>query len=595
MAKKKEIKNIEELLQEALIPKEEQPYEIPSNWEWVKLGSVITQIRGVSYKKDSELGEKEDNVTILRGGNIQNGEIKFFIDDTYISKNLVNDGQYLKKGDIVLVGSTGSKHLIGKAATVLENMDDVAFGAFLKLIRCKKLEKFYLGNYFQSNLYRQAIQNASKGININNITNGHIDELIFPLPPLSEQTRIVNKLESMLSKLKEAKEKIAEAKESFELRRASILHKAFTGELTKKWREENKVDSGQLTVDSLLEKINEEKIKAWEEECKKAELEGKKKPSKPKLKTVEEMKVSDDEKPYDLPEGWEWVKLGDVGDLARGKSQHRPRNDVRLFGGNYPFIQTGDVARSRRYVVEHSQTLSEFGKEQSRLFPKGTVCITIAANIGDTAILSYDCCFPDSVVGFITSNVIDLSEYVNFYFELIKRDLEHLAPATAQKNINLQILNDVALPLPPLSEQQEIVARIENLLKAEEDAGALLNMEEQIDLLEKSILSKAFRGELGTNDPSDEPALELLKRVLGEEKEESPKIVKIKDIPLTKKAEFKTVLDLIIHMKQIDITEIPKYIKIEISNLQNELLELKNQGKINEVRDGWKVILEAVE
>ncbi len=509
MAKKKEIKNIEELLGEALITKEEQPYEIPSNWEWVRLGNIGDWGSGGTPSRKDQSFYQNGTIPWLKTGDLNNGIVDEV--DEYITEEAVkkSSAKLFPKNSIgiAMYGATiGKLGIFGKEMTTNQACGVIVVNKDL-------VENIGLFYYLLSQ--KENFIELGKGGAQPNISQTVLKEYPFPLPPLSEQTRIVYKLESMISKLKEAKEKIAEAKESFELRRASILHKAFTGELTKKWRIENK----KMIMDgaeSLLQKINEEKIKTWEEECKKAELEGKKKPSKPKLKTVEEMKVSDDEKPYDLPEGWEWVKLGDVGDLARGKSQHRPRNDVRLFGGNYPFIQTGDVARSRRYVVEHSQTLSEFGKEQSRLFPKGTVCITIAANIGDTAILSYDCCFPDSVVGFITSNVIDLSEYVNFYFELIKRDLEHLAPATAQKNINLQILNDVALPLPPLSEQQEIVARIENLLKAEEDAGALLNMEEQIDLLEKSILSKAFRGELGTNDLSDEPAMELLKRVLGE-------------------------------------------------------------------------------
>ncbi|MBN1467572.1 MAG: restriction endonuclease subunit S [Fusobacteriaceae bacterium] len=508
MAKKKESKSIEELLKEALIPKEEQPYEIPSNWEWVMLGSVSSQPQYGYTTKASEVG----NIKYLRTTDITKDNFDW---DTvpFCQENPDKIGAYQLFVDDILISRSGS---IGENFRIfnLSNNESV-FASYMIRIRPKVNAK-YLEKYFKGSYYWRQIEELGSGNTLKNISAPKIQSIKVPLPPLSEQKRIVTKLESMLSKIKEAKEKIAEAKESFELRRASILHKAFTGELTRQWREEKAINSEELTINNLLEKINEEKIKAWEKECKKAELEGKKKPSKPKLKTVEEMKISDDEKPYDLPQGWEWVMLGDVGDLARGKSQHRPRNDMRLFGGNYPFIQTGDVARSGRYIVEHNQTLSEFGKEQSRLFPKGTVCITIAANIGDTAILSYDCCFPDSVVGFITSTVVDLSEYVNFYFELIKRDLEHLAPATAQKNINLQILNDVTLPLPPLPEQQEIVARIEALLKAEEDAKDLLNMEEQIDLLEKSILSKAFRGELGTNDLSDEPALELLKRVLGE-------------------------------------------------------------------------------
>lgn len=221
--------------------------------------------------------------------------------------------------------------------------------------------------------------------------------------------------------------------------------------------------------------------------------------------------------PFKLPHGWEWKKLGEIGELQRGKSKHRPRNDPKLFGGEYPFIQTGDVARSSDYVEDFSQTLSEFGYNQSKLFPIGTVCITIAANIADTAILNFPCCFPDSVVGFVPFEEIVSSEFVHYYISTIKNDLEHYAPATAQKNINLKILNEVLVPVPSLREHEVIMDKIKNLLDKEYEASQYLFLENSIELLKQSILSKAFRGELGTNDPSEENAIELLKEVLREQ------------------------------------------------------------------------------
>ena len=277
----------------------------------------------------------------------------------------------------------------------------------------------------------------------------------IPLPPFAEQQRIVDRIESLFAKLDEAKEKAQAVVDSFETRKAAILHKAFTGELTAKWREEHGV----------------------------------------------------------VMESWEKYKFNELGTLERGRSKHRPRNDPKLFGGKYPFIQTGDVARSGMYITEHTQTLSEVGAEQSKLFPKGTLCITIAANIGDVSILTYDCCFPDSVVGF-TPNERTLSEYIYYLMSTLQREIEANAPATAQKNINLRILNDLLLDIPSVAEQTQIVNQVEYLFfqeqHAKEAAEAVL---EQIDLMKKSILARAFRGELGTNDPSEESAVELLKQI----------------------------------------------------------------------------------
>ncbi len=147
--------------------------------------------------------------------------------------------------------------------------------------------------------------------------------------------------------------------------------------------------------------------------------------------------------------------------------------------------------------------------KQSRLFPKGTLCITIAANIGDVAILEYDCCFPDSVVGF-TPNEETVSKFIFYYMCVIKSDLEHFAPATAQKNINLKILNEIKIKMPLLKEQQEIVCILDDLFEKEQNAKDLCDQIERIDIIKKTILGKAFRGELGTNVVGEESVVVLL-------------------------------------------------------------------------------------
>ena len=169
--------------------------------------------------------------------------------------------------------------------------------------------------------------------------------------------------------------------------------------------------------------------------------------------------------PFGLPKGWSWARFPELGIFGRGKSRHRPRNDPRLFSpGIYPLVQTGEVARSRGLIREYHSKYSEVGLEQSKLWPKGTLCITIAANIADVAILGFDACFPDSVVGFIPSAEIrDEVEYFLIFMQTARNRLLEFAPSTAQKNINLEILNSVLIPVPPVSEIKRILEKVRGI------------------------------------------------------------------------------------------------------------------------------------
>ena len=165
-----------------------------------------------------------------------------------------------------------------------------------------------------------------------------------------------------------------------------------------------------------------------------------------------------------IPACWDVVRLGDVAEVERGKFAHRPRNEPKFYGGDIPFIQTGDVVRANGIVKQHSQTLNELGLSISRLFPAGTIIITIAANIGETAIAGYPVAFPDSLVG-VTPNGID-TRFLEYFLRTQKARLNLLAPESAQKNINLEDLRPLLTPLPPAPEQQTIVAALESVDEA---------------------------------------------------------------------------------------------------------------------------------
>ena len=190
--------------------------------------------------------------------------------------------------------------------------------------------------------------------------------------------------------------------------------------------------------------------------------------------------------------GWEIVNFESVGQLDRGKSKHRPRNDPILLGGDHPLIQTGDVANSGGYITKHKSTYSDIGLNQSRKWPAGTLCITIAANIANTGILEFDACFPDSVVGF-TPNEFVTVEYVQAWLGFLQKIIEDAAPESAQKNINLAILRELKIPLPDIEEQKkfsEIVHSIKNT------KAKLVNGDNEIQNLFDSLTQQAFSGEL---------------------------------------------------------------------------------------------------
>lgn len=188
--------------------------------------------------------------------------------------------------------------------------------------------------------------------------------------------------------------------------------------------------------------------------------------------------------PATNPKGWPTKRLDEVAQVDRGKSRHRPRDEKKLYGGEYPFIQTSEVANSGGIITAYAATYSEFGLAQSKLWPIGTLCVTIAANIAKTGILQFAACFPDSVVG-ITRGRDTNNEYLQAWVAFLQPTLEAQAPQLAQKNINLEILRTLSVPMPPKAFQDRFAdmcqrVRATQALKRDGDAlatsvGAAIN------------------------------------------------------------------------------------------------------------------------
>ena len=189
---------------------------------------------------------------------------------------------------------------------------------------------------------------------------------------------------------------------------------------------------------------------------------------------------------------WDLRPLNDLGAVERGVSKHRPRNAPELLGGPYPFVQTGDVANCDGYIRTYSATYSDIGLRQSRLWPAGTLCITIAANIAKTGILTFDACFPDSVVGFRAEERATV-EFVRLWLSFLQKNLEKKAPESAQKNINLEILRALEVPNPGIELQRKFTRRIDAIERCKIVGHRAIH---EYNMLFASLQHRAFRGEL---------------------------------------------------------------------------------------------------
>ena len=367
----------------------------------------------------------------------------------------------------------------------------------------KKIPEYILNKflfYYLLSIRNQLIS-MGKGGTQQNISQTVLKSVPFFYPTSKEtQQAIVNKIESLFDEIDEGIGRLKTAAQQIQQYRQSLLKNAFNGELTKEWRSKHAdalPSENELLaqIQTTREQHHAQQLADWQTAVSQWEQNGKKgkKPSKPKAPT---QAVKFEENFADLPSGWIWGKLSDLGELARGKSKHRPRNDKKLFGGKYPFIQTGEVRAANRIIKKYEQTYSEFGLEQSKLWQKGTLCITIAANIAETAFLGFDACFPDSIVGFSASKAV-LPEYIELVIKSARTKIESYAPATAQKNINLNTLENLIVPYCSLTEQTQIVAILESKLTAcDQLAAELAKQLKQAELLKQSVLKAAFSGSL---------------------------------------------------------------------------------------------------
>ena len=510
MAKNNKVEiSLEEKLKQALVPVDEQPYTIPSNWVWTRLGDVNEIITGnTPSKNESSFWENKD-IFFVKPDDLSQGRHLSFSKEC-IDKRAIKKVRMLPK-NTTLICCIGS---IGKVAySEVESCSNQQINSLVAKENCVyPLYNYYLVNsiFFQS----QMLENSS-ATTISILNKSTTEKLFFPLPPLNEQKRIVEKLDFLFEKTKRAKEIIEEIKVDIENRKISILDRAFKGTLTSKWRNENKTSD----VKELLKSINDEKIKKWEEDCLQAEKDGNKKPKKPIIKEVKDMIVPVDEQPYKLPDSWVWVRLNNLCDVKGGKRIPKGEEFSNEKTKNV-YLRVTDFDN---YSINQSKLkyISDDLAEKLKNYKISTedLYLSIAGTIGKVGIIPYEL---DK--SFLTENAVKLTNLSNttdnkFLLNCLKTNfiqnlISNSITSSGQPKLAIFRIENFFIPLPPLEEQQEIVRVLDEVLENENKVKELLELEERIDILEKSILHKAFKGELGTQNNSDEPALNLLKSIL---------------------------------------------------------------------------------
>lgn len=511
MAKNNKVEiSLEEKLKQALVPVDEQPYTIPSNWVWTRLGE-ISKLSGGSGFPEKYQGFLEKNIPFYKVGSLKNIDDNFYIENSenYIDDDILTEIKAkLFPANTIIFAKIGEAIRLNRRAILKENSCiDNNLMALVSNSSC-----YFRYIYFW--LKKEDLYKYAQATTVPSIRQSTLEELEFPLPPLNEQKRIVEKLDFLFEKTKRAKEIIEEIKIDIENRKISILDRAFKGTLTSKWRSENKTSD----VKELLKSINEEKIKKWEEDCLQAEKDGNKKPKKPTITEVKDMIVPIDEQPYNLPDSWVWVRLGDIVEINPNKIKiNIDENEL------VDFIPMKNVSENSPEIIENNfekfkslqKGYSQF-IENDILFAKITPCM----ENGKTAIVSN---LKEKIgYGSTEFHVLRCTKIISnkLLYNFLKQqrfreDAKYnMTGSVGFRRVPTEFMRSYPFPLPPLEEQQEIVRVLDEVLENENKVKELLELEERIDILEKSILHKAFKGELGTQNNGDESALNLLKSLL---------------------------------------------------------------------------------
>ena len=412
----------------APVSPDEVPFEIPESWEWVRLGDIGDTNIGLTYNP-SDLSR--DGTPVLRSNNIQNGKIN--LNDLVHVSCPVPDKAIVEHGDILVCARNGSKKLVGKCALV--DCDGMAFGAFMAVYRSKINQ--YVYHYINSDAFRIQVLDT-KTTTINQITQNMLKSVLIPLPPLAEQRRIVARLGELMPLIDayEAEERRLSALETEfpEQLRRSLLQYAVEGKLVEQRPEEG-------TARELLAEIAAERERLIRE--------GKMKQSKPLAP------VSPDEVPFEIPESWEWVRLGEIINLVSG--QHIETSNYNTEGKGIAYL-TGPADFGTKITV-----ITRWTEHPKVIVEKNSILITVkGAGVGKTNILSETAAISRQLMAIMPIGIFDA--YVLIFLKYYESAISNMKSGTTIPGISREDILGISLPLPPLAEQRRIVARLEELM-----------------------------------------------------------------------------------------------------------------------------------
>lgn len=426
------------------ITEDEIPFDIPKTWCWIRLGELIRVIGGVSYKKGDVV---KNGIRILRGGNIQSMKVLTDEDDVFLPHEYRDDEKQVKIGDILIVASTGSKAVIGKAGYVDREMPCTMIGAFLRICRPIYFETVeYLRCLFDSDFYRKHIRDLSQGTNINNVKESYITEFVIPFPPLTEQKRIVAKIEEVLpyvDRYADAYEKLEQFNAKFpEDMKKSILQYAIQGKLVEQRPEEG-------TGEELYRQIQTEKQRLIKE--------GTIKKEKPLAE------IAEDEIPFDIPESWKWCRLSDVIDVRDGTHDSPKYVPVGI-----PLVTSKNLVNG---VIDYGNvkyiTQEDADKINVRsMVDDDDILFAMIGSIGNPVLVKKDreFCIKNMALFKRFANTDISMRYVYWFLFYAQYKLKKEASGGVQSFISLSRFREYLIPLPPVAEQNRIVAKLEEIL-----------------------------------------------------------------------------------------------------------------------------------
>ena len=494
-------------------PVEDTPFDIPESWEWVRLGEVASVERGSGIKRSET---SSDGFPCVRYGEIYTSYGYSFTNTKSFVPEQVADSCHLANHGDVLCTLTGEwKEEIAKATAYLGNAS-IAIGGDLAKISSVVFSPVLLVYFFFAPFMIQQKASKANGTMIVHIGKDAICNLLIPLPPLAEQKRIVAKIEELLP-LIDRYEKAWSRLEDFNKRfpvdmQKSLLQLAIQGKLVEQRPEEG-------TAAELLEKIlaakNAKDVKGVKKNLtQRRGVRGGKATSAPSVSPRE--KIPDDEKPFDIPESWEWVRLGEIGSWASGATPSRTH--AEYFGGNIPWLKTGDLTDG--YVSSTPETITELAlaKTSVRLNPVGSVLMAMyGATIGKLGILQIAATTNQACCACIPHDGV-WNKYLFYYLMARRKDFVKMGEGGAQPNISKEKIVNSIIPLPPLAEQKRIVAKIEELLpligRYEKAWSKLEDFNKRFPVdMQKSLLQMAIQGKLVEQYPEEGTAAELVEKI----------------------------------------------------------------------------------